>query len=77
MAHKRKSITQGKPQLITNNDVIIGYGAGAKAKARWFRDNKHRAVKHTFKQYRYIKFLNKKARKRLNPKFTIQSYPKH
>ncbi len=56
------------------HQVSIRKGAGAKAQR--FRENKHRAIKHTFKQYRYIKFLNKKARKRLNPKFIIQPYPK-
>lgn len=32
---------------------------------------------HMVRQFRYVKFLNKKARKRLNEKlFKIQPYPK-
>jgi len=39
--------------------------------------NKHRAKAHKFTQFRYIKFLNKRAKKRLNTKlFKVQAYPK-
>jgi Enterobacteriaceae phage adenine modification enzyme len=34
-------------------------------KIAFFRDNEHRAVVHTFTQYRYLRFLNRRARKRL------------
>ncbi len=55
--------------------VSIRKGGGTKA--RWFRENKERAIRHYFKQHRYIKFIDKRARKRLNPKFKIQPYPKN
>ncbi|EFK6620851.1 protein mom, partial [Escherichia coli] len=43
----------------------------------YLRANKERAVAHKFNQYRYIRFLNKRAKKRLNTKlFRIQPYPK-
>ncbi|HDY4931391.1 TPA: protein mom [Yersinia enterocolitica] len=39
--------------------------------------NIHRATAHSFTQFRYIKFLNKRARKRLNTKlFRSLPYPK-
>lgn len=41
------------------------------------RSNLHRATVHKLKQYRYIRFLNKRARKRLNTDlFNPQPYPK-
>ncbi|MGL4722894.1 MAG: protein mom [Scandinavium sp.] len=41
------------------------------------RENRERAVTHKFEQYRYIRFINKKAKKRLNAKFfKVQPYPK-
>lgn len=41
------------------------------------RANIDRATVHRFQQFRYIRFLNKKARKRLNTKlFTPKPYPK-
>lgn len=44
----------------------------------YLRANKERAVVHKFNQYRYIRFLNKRAKKRLNTKlFRIQPYPKN
>ena len=46
-------------------------------RGEYLRANKERAVVHKFKQYRYIRFLKKKAKKRLNTKlFTVQPYPK-
>jgi len=43
----------------------------------FLRANKDRATTHKFKQYRYIRFLNKRARKRLNTKlFRPMPYPK-
>ncbi|EOF5314644.1 protein mom [Salmonella enterica] len=41
------------------------------------RANIERATVHKLRQFRYIRFLNKRARKRLNTKrFRIQAYPK-
>ena len=41
------------------------------------RQNLHLAKAHRFRQYRYIRFLNKGARRRLNTKlFKVQPYPK-
>ncbi|WP_411158029.1 protein mom [Salmonella enterica] len=41
------------------------------------RANIERATVHRFKQFRYIRFLDKRARKQLNSKlFRVQSYPK-
>ncbi|EOO0544419.1 protein mom, partial [Escherichia coli] len=41
------------------------------------RANIDRASVHKFRQFRYIRFLNKRARKRLNTKlFKVQPYPK-
>lgn len=46
-------------------------------RGEYLRANKERAVTHKFRQFRYIRFLNKKARKRLNSKyFSVQPYPK-
>ncbi|EAQ6051910.1 protein mom [Salmonella enterica] len=46
-------------------------------RGEFLRANKERAVVHKFRQFRYIRFLNKRARKRLNSKFfRIQPYPK-
>ena len=46
-------------------------------RGEFLRENKERAVSHKFEQYRYIRFLNKKAKKRLNAKFfKVQPYPK-
>ena len=46
-------------------------------RGQYLRDNFHRATTHKFKQYRYIKFLKRAARKRLNTKlFKIRPYPK-
>ncbi|HCO1273191.1 TPA: protein mom, partial [Escherichia coli] len=46
-------------------------------RGEYLRANKERAVVHKFNQYRYIRFLNKRARKRLNTKlFRVQPYPK-
>lgn len=39
--------------------------------------NRHRAIAHQFKQYRYIRFLDKRARALLNSKkFRVQALPK-
>ena len=38
--------------------------------------NVKRARVHSFPQYRYIYFINKKAERRLNKRFTVQPYPK-
>lgn len=52
-------------------------GQKAGSRGAYLRDNAHRATAHSFNQYRYIKFLNKRARKRLNTKlFSPQPYPK-
>ena len=49
----------------------------AGARGRHLQANFHRAKPHKFKQYRYVRFLNKRAKKRLNTKlFTPQPYPK-
>lgn len=41
------------------------------------RKNLHRATKHKLRQYRYIRFINKRARKNLNTElFKVQPYPK-
>jgi hypothetical protein len=40
-----------------------GWGSGPKA--AWVRANQHRAVAHEVTQYRYLKFLNRGARRRL------------
>lgn len=56
------------------HQVSIRKGGGVKS--RYFNENKHRAIKKKFKQHRYIKFLDKRAKRRLNPKFVIQVYPK-
>ncbi|GDO93193.1 Mom family adenine methylcarbamoylation protein [Escherichia coli] len=46
-------------------------------RGEYLRANKDRAVEHKFNQYRYIRFLKKGARKRLNTRlFRIQPYPK-
>ncbi len=46
-------------------------------RGEYLRENKERATTHRFRQFRYIRFLNKRARKRLNTKlFNIQPYPK-
>ncbi|EDX2467219.1 protein mom [Salmonella enterica] len=46
-------------------------------RGEYLRANRERAVVHKFNQYRYIRFLNRRARKRLNTKlFRIQPYPK-
>ena len=57
---------------ITMNAIKRGGQRGV-----YLRANKERAVVHKFNQYRYIRFLNKRARKRLNTKlFRVQPYPK-
>lgn len=57
---------------ITMNAIKRGGQRGV-----YLRANKERAVAHKFNQYRYIRFLNKRARKRLNTKlFRVQPYPK-
>ncbi|EHN3638069.1 protein mom, partial [Escherichia coli] len=57
---------------ITMNAIKRGGQRG-----EYLRANKERAVVHKFNQYRYIRFLNKRAKKRLNNKlFRIQPYPK-
>ncbi|EJG8130418.1 protein mom, partial [Escherichia coli] len=57
---------------ITMNAIKRGGQRGV-----YLRANKERAVVHKFNQYRYIRFLNKRARKRLNTKlFKVQPYPK-
>lgn len=57
---------------IAMNAVRKGGGRGAHLRA-----NRERAVVHKFMQYRYIRFLDKRARKRLNSKFfKVQPYPK-
>ncbi|HFF9081787.1 TPA: protein mom, partial [Escherichia coli] len=57
---------------ITMNAIKRGGQRGV-----YLRANKERAVVHKFNQYRYIRFLNKRARKRLNTNlFRIQPYPK-
>jgi len=46
-------------------------------RGEYLRANLDRATVHRFKQFRYIRFLNKRARKRLNSKlFKVQPYPK-
>lgn len=46
-------------------------------RGRHLQANLHRANVHMMRQFRYVKFLNKKARKRLNEKlFKVQPYPK-
>ncbi|MDR0806332.1 MAG: protein mom [Enterobacteriaceae bacterium] len=46
-------------------------------RGRYLRANIDRATVHKFKQFRYIRFLNKRAKKRLNTKlFKVQPYPK-
>lgn len=44
------------------------------ARGRHLQANVHRATKHKFRQFRYIFFLKKSARKRLN--FKVSAYPK-
>ena len=39
------------------------------------KDNKDEAIRHELRQFRYIKFLNKRARKKCT--LTIKPYPKH
>lgn len=43
-------------------------------KVAWFKQNQERAVPHTFRQFRYIKFLRSSARKRLL--LPVLPYPK-
>ncbi|MFJ5428588.1 protein mom [Pectobacterium actinidiae] len=46
-------------------------------RGRYLRENKARATTHRFRQFRYIRFLNKRAKRRLNTKlFNVQPYPK-
>ncbi|MCW2480473.1 protein mom [Candidatus Symbiopectobacterium sp. NZEC135] len=46
-------------------------------RGRYLREHRARAATHRFKQFRYIKFLHKNAKKRLNTKlFKVQPYPK-
>ncbi|MEA1063955.1 protein mom [Erwinia sp. HR93] len=46
-------------------------------RGRHLRANRERATVHKFKQFRYVRFINKRARKRLNTKlFHVQPYPK-
>ena len=46
-------------------------------RGEYLRKNIDRAITHKFKQYRYIRFLQKSARKRLNTKlFSVKPYPK-
>lgn len=46
-------------------------------KGEYLNQNIARAQKHKYRQFRYIRFLNKKAKRRLNTKlFNIQPYPK-
>lgn len=46
-------------------------------RGEYLRANIHRASVHSFNQFRYIRFLNKRAKKRLNTKlFMVQQYPK-
>ncbi|EFB1294442.1 hypothetical protein DFY52_09425 [Escherichia coli] len=59
--------------------LLTSDGAGKRGGQRgvYLRANKERAVVHKFNQYRYIRFLNKRAKKRLNTKlFRVQPYPK-
>lgn len=47
------------------------------ARGRYLRENMDRATVHRFQQFRYIRFLNKRAKKRLNTKlFSPKPYPK-
>ena len=43
-------------------------------KAAWFNANKHRATTHKFRQFRYLHFINARAKRRLL--LTPQPYPK-
>jgi hypothetical protein len=46
-------------------------------RGEYLRANRERAITHRFKQYRYIRFLDKRARACLNGKlFKFQAYPK-
>ncbi|WP_149570762.1 protein mom [Serratia marcescens] len=52
-------------------------GRKAGARGNFLQENAHRAIAHTFNQFRYIRFLNKRARRRLNTKlFSPKPYPK-
>lgn len=46
-------------------------------RGRYLRENRARSTECRFKQFRYIRFLHKNARKRLNENlFQVQQYPK-
>jgi hypothetical protein len=51
---------------------IRGFRSGPKV--AWAKQNRERAVPHTFRQFRYIKFLNKRAQRRLL--LPVLPYPK-
>ncbi|WP_211224858.1 hypothetical protein [Neptunomonas japonica] len=52
-------------------------GSKGGVRGRHLKANFHRATAHKFQQFRYIRFLNKRARKRLNTKlFSSKPYPK-
>ena len=52
-------------------------GRKAGTRGSYLQENAHRATAHTFNQFRYIRFLNKRARRRLNTKlFSPKPYPK-
>lgn len=58
--------------------IAMSRSQKAGVRGAFLRANKHRAIKHSFPQYRYIYFINKHAEKRLNARrFKVQAYPKH
>lgn len=57
--------------MLTNN----GKSASKSSKAKRLKETKNEAIKHTFRQFRYIYFMNKKTKEKC--KLNEQKYPKH
>jgi hypothetical protein len=57
--------------MFTNN----GKSASNSAKAKYLKENKEKAIKYQLRQFRYIKFLDQREKKKCL--LTEQPYPKH
>jgi len=56
--------------------AMTAKGRKAGSRGQHLQENAKRVTAHTFRQFRYIRFLNKRARTRLNKKYSIKPYPK-
>jgi len=59
---------------IAYHNSLMTNGARPKRK-KWMEENKHRATKHTLRQFRYIKFIDRRLKSKCLLK--EREYPKH